>query len=461
MKRLSHPPIAVALALLAMLLPGLAFAESLGDMLLAYNPIDSEADTETISETAFIFNTFLFLFGGVLVMLMALGFAMLEAGSVTHRSVATIVLKNIALYSIAGLMFFLVGYNLMYEGVDGGYIGSFALWGADDSLAEAGDFSVGYAASSDWFFQMVFVATAASIVSGAVAERIKIWSFLLFALILTGILYPITGAWTWGEGWLDELGFADFAGSTIVHSVGGWAALIGIIILGPRAGRFAEDGTPKPIMPSSVALVALGVFILWFGWFGFNGGSQLALGSGADAVAISNIFANTNIAAASGVLVAMLLSRLIYGRIEVYMTLNGAIGGLVAITAEPLMPSLLEAVFIGGMGGVIVVVGTRFLERTLKLDDVVGAVPAHLFAGIWGTMMVPLTNPDADYLTQLIGVAAIGAFTVLASAIVWIAIKGITGGLRLSPEEEAKGLDVAELGISGYPYFDRRDSMRS
>jgi Amt family ammonium transporter len=413
-----------------------------------------------VSETAFIFNTFLFLFGGVLVMFMAAGFTMLEVGSVTNRSVATIVLKNIALYSIAGLMYFVIGYNLMYDGVDGGYLGSFSLWGADDAAALGGDFSGGYAASSDWFFQMVFVATAASIVSGAVAERMKIWSFLLFAIVLTGFIYPITGAWKWGGGWLDAMGFQDFAGSTLVHSVGGWAALIGIMILGPRMGRFDENGNPKPILPSSVALVGLGVFILWFGWFGFNGASQLALGTAADAIAVSNIFANTNVAAAAGVLVAMVLSQMLYKRIDVYMTLNGALGGLVAITAEPLTPTLLEAVFIGGVGGALVVFSTRMLERTFKLDDVVGAVPAHLVCGIWGTMIVPLTNADASYATQAIGVAAIGGFSIVASAVVWTAIKGITGGLRLSAEAEANGLDVAELGISGYPYFDRREETR-
>ncbi len=416
--------------------------------------------SQSAAETTFILNTFLFLFGGVLVMFMAAGFTMLEAGSVTNRSVATIVLKNIALYSIAGLMYFIIGYNLMYDGVDGGYLGTFSLWGADDAAAHAGDYSGSYASSSDWFFQMVFVATAASIVSGAVAERMKIWSFLLFAVVLTGFMYPITGAWKWGGGWLDAMGFQDFAGSTLVHSVGGWAALIGIMILGPRLGRFDENGKPKPILPSNVALVGLGVFVLWFGWFGFNGASQLAMGTAEDAIAVSNIFANTNVAAASGVLVAMLLSQFLYKRIDIYMTLNGALGGLVAITAEPLTPTLLQAAFIGGVGGLLVVFSTRILENNLKLDDVVGAVPVHLVCGIWGTMIVPLTNGDADYVTQAIGVAAIGGFTVVTSAIVWVAIKGITGGLRLSAEAEANGLDVAELGISGYPYFDRREETR-
>lgn len=426
--------------------------------LLVLAPMGAMA--QEAGETAFIFNTFLFLFAGVLVMFMAAGFSMLEAGMVTHRSVASIILKNICLYSVAGLMYFLVGYNLMYSGVDGGYLGSFSLWSADDSAAQAGDFSGGYAASSDWFFQMVFVATTISIVSGAVAERMKIWSFLMFAVLLTGFFYPITGAWKWGGGWLDAMGFQDFAGSTIVHSVGGWAALIGIAILGPRQGRFDESGRPVAMLPSSITLVGLGVFILWLGWFGFNGGSQLAMGTAGDAIAVANIFANTNTAAAAGVIAALVLSQLLFKRIDAYMTLNGALGGLVAITAEPLMPGLLQAALIGAVGGVIVVLSTRMLEK-MKLDDVVGAVPVHLFCGIWGTMIVPLTNPDASYGTQLIGILAIGAFTVVASAIAWTVIRLMTGGLRLKADEEARGLDIAELGISGYPYFDQREKART
>lgn len=417
------------------------------------------ASAEPINpEVAFILNTMLFLFCGVLVMFMAAGFAMLEAGMVRSSSVATIILKNISLYSVAGLVFFVCGYNVMYSGVDGGYIGTYSLWGADDSAAAAGDFSGGYAASSDWFFQMVFVATTVSIVSGAVAERMKIWPFLVFAAIMAGVIYPITGAWKWGAGWLDVMGFQDFAGSTLVHSVGGWAALAGIIIVGPRIGRFDAEGKPVPMMPSSVALVGLGVLILWLGWFGFNGGSQLAIGSAADAIAVSNIFANTNTAAAAGVITAMLISYSLYKRIDVYMTLNGALGGLVSITAEPLTPSLMEAAFIGGVGGVIVVYAAVLLEK-IKLDDVVGAVPVHLCCGIWGTMIVPLTNSDASYSTQLTGVLAIGAFAVTVSFLVWLLLKAIMG-LRLGVDEENKGLDIVELGIHGYPYFDKRAEAR-
>lgn len=437
----SYPPLKwLVLAALVALIPGGAYAQE-------------------VTETAFIFNTFLFLFGGVLVMFMAAGFTMLEVGMVSHRSVATIVLKNIALYSVAGLMYFIVGYNLMYNGVDGGYLGSFALWSADDADALSGNYDGGYAATSDWFFQMVFVATTISIVSGAVAERMKIWSFLVFAVLLTGFFYPITGAWKWGGGWLDAMGFQDFAGSTLVHSVGGWAALVGVAILGPRVGRFDANGKPQAILPSSIAQVGLGTFILWLGWFGFNGGSQLAMGTAADAIAVSNIFANTNTAAAAGVLSAMIISALRYKRIDAYMTLNGALGGLVSITAEPLTPTLIEAAMIGAVGGAIVVFGTSFIESVLKVDDVVGAVPVHLLCGIWGTMIVPLTNADASYGTQLVGVAAVGAFTIIVSLVGWMLIK-VVMGLRLPPEEEAKGLDAVELGISGYPYFEKRDNSR-
>lgn len=411
------------------------------------------------AEIVFIFNTMLFLFCGVLVMFMAAGFAMLEAGMVRSSSVATIILKNISLYSVAGIVFFLCGYNLMYTGVDGGYIGTFGLWGSDDAAATGGDFSGGYAAASDWFFQMVFVATAASIVSGAVAERMKIWPFLVFAALLAGFIYPITGAWKWGAGWLDAMGFQDFAGSTLVHSVGGWAALAGIIILGPRLGRFDAQGNPVAMMPSSVALVGLGVFILWMGWFGFNGGSQLAIGSAGDAIAVSNIFANTNTAAAAGVISAMLVSYALYKRIDVYMTLNGALAGLVSITAEPLTPTLLEATFIGAVGGVIAIYASLLLEK-VKLDDVVGAVPVHLCCGIWGTFIVPFTNSDASYTTQLIGIGAVAAFTFIISFAVWTVLKAVMG-LRLNAEDENKGLDIVELGVHGYPYFDRRAEARA
>lgn len=409
------------------------------------------------TEVDFVFNSLSFLMNGFLVMFMAAGFAMLETGSVRAKNAGAIVLKNISLYSLAGIMFYLVGYQLMYSNVDGGYFGEFALWSGAESDAAilSGNFDTeyNYAPASDWFFQMVFVATAASIVSGALAERVKVWSFLLFVVVLTGVLYPITGSWEWGAGWLDGMGFSDFAGSTLVHSVGGWAALAGILIVGARKGRFNADGTVNPLPASSIPLVALGTFILWLGWFGFNGGSQLALGSAENAIAMSNIFVNTNLAAAAGVIAAMVFTQVMYGKIDLSVVLNGALGGLVSITAEPLMPTPLQALAIGAVGGIIVVLSTSLLLK-LRIDDVVGALPVHLFCGIWGTMIVPLTNSDATYMTQLIGVASIGAFTFVASLVVWLILKIIVG-VRTSEEAEEIGLDQAELGHKAYPEFVR------
>jgi Amt family ammonium transporter len=418
--------------------------------------LSSPAMAEVSAETAYVFNTFLFLVCGFLVMFMAAGFAMLESGMVRSKNAATICLKNISLFSIAGLMYWLVGYNLMYGIEEGGYIGAlFDVWSADDSAiaAEEADFSGGYASGSDWYFQMVFCATTASIVSGTVAERLKLWPFLIFTLFLTGFIYPIVGSWEWGTGWLDAMGFSDFAGSTLVHSTGGWAALIGAIILGARTGKYGPDGSVNPMPGSSMPLATLGTFILWLGWFGFNGGSQLALGSGADAAAISNIFINTNMAAAAGVVAAMLVSTALYGKVDLTMALNGAIGGLVSITAEPLAPSIGSAVFIGAVGGVLVVLTVPLLDK-LKIDDVVGAIPAHLVCGIWGTLIVPFTNSDASYSVQAIGVVSVGVFTVIASGIIWSALK-FTIGLRVDEDEELAGLDKSELGMEAYPDFSR------
>ena len=411
---------------------------------------------EVSPETAYVFNTFLFLVCGFLVMFMAAGFAMLESGMVRSKNVATICLKNISLFSIAGLMYWLVGYNLMYGIEEGGYIGElFSIWSADDSAiaGEAPDFSGGYAAGSDWYFQMVFCATTASIVSGTIAERMKLWPFLIFTLFLTGFIYPIVGSWEWGTGWLDAMGFSDFAGSTLVHSTGGWAALAGAIILGARAGKYGPNGEVNPIPGSSMPLATLGTFVLWLGWFGFNGGSQLALGSGADAAAISNIFINTNMAAAAGVVAAMVASNALYGKIDLTMALNGAIGGLVSITAEPLTPSIPAAAFIGAVGGVLVVLAVPLLDK-LKIDDVVGAIPAHLVCGIWGTLIVPLTNGDASYGVQAIGVVSVGIFTLVASGIIWSILK-MAMGIRVEDDGEMLGLDKTELGIEAYPEFSR------
>ncbi len=408
-------------------------------------------------EVAYIFNTLLFLIGGFLVMWMAAGFAMLEAGLVRSKNVSMQCLKNITLYAIAGLMFWITGYNLMYTGVDGGFMGSFGPYAFDAVGGDALD--TGYSTASDWFFQMVFCATTASIVSGTLAERIKLWPFLAFTVVLTGIIYPITGSWEWGGGWLNgeavkAIGgaeFSDFAGSTLVHSVGGWAALAGAVILGARKGKYGADGSVHPFPGSSMPLATLGTFILWLGWFGFNGASQLAMGSIGDVSDISRIFANTNMAAAAGVVVAVVLTQILYKKVDVTMALNGALAGLVAITAEPLAPSVWVSVFVGGVGGVIVVFAVPMLDK-LKIDDVVGAIPVHLLAGIWGTLIVPLSNSDASYVTQLIGIISIGAFTLVVSSVIWFVLKA-TMGIRVSEEEEALGLDKVEIGVEAYPEF--------
>ena len=405
------------------------------------------SDPAVSSEVAYILNTFLFLVCGFLVMFMAAGFCMLEAGQVRSKNTAVICLKNIGLFSLAGVMYYLVGYNLMYDGVDGGYLGSFSIFDRSSDV----DLETGYAAASDWFFQMVFVATTASIVSGALAERILIWPFFLFVAILTAFIYPIAGSWQWGGGWLSEMGFSDFAGSTLVHSVGGWAALAGAIILGSREGKFNNDGSVNTLSGCSLPMTTLGVFILWLGWFGFNGGSQLALGSGADATAVADIFVNTSLAAAGGVLACMIISKVTNSHTNIAATLNGAIAGLVAITAEPLTPSMGQAIIIGGIGGVICMYGMKLLDM-LKIDDVVMAIPAHLFAGIWGTLAVAWTNPDASLVTQFIGVVAYGVFTLVASFIVWSVIK-MTIGIRATKEDEEYGLDMSELGSVSFPDF--------
>jgi len=410
---------------------------------------------------AFIFNTLLFLIGGFLVMWMAAGFAMLEAGLVRTKNVSMQCLKNIMLYSVAGLMFWLVGYDLMYTGVSS-VIGSIGADGLGYGWPEAGASEGGdYSVASDWFFQMVFCATTASIVSGTLAERIKFWPFILFVVILTGFLYPITGAWEWGAGWLDQRGFSDFAGSTLVHSVGGWAALAGALLLGARAGKYGKDGKVTPILGSSIPLATLGTFILWLGWFGFNGASQLAMGTIADAADVSKIFANTNLAAAGGVVMAVILTQLIYKKIDVTMALNGALAGLVAITAEPLTPDAWEAILIGSVGGLIVVIFVPLLDR-FKIDDVVGAIPVHLIAGIFGTLVVAFnTQSEVGDKTltvleqlgvQALGVVAIGAFTFFISLAIWFVMK-ITFGIRVSEEEEYNGLDQSEIGVPSYPEF--------
>lgn len=432
---------------------------------LSLSLMSGEAYAEVNSETAYILNTFSFLIHGVLVMFMAAGFAMLESGLVRSKNTATICLKNIALYSIAGIVFYLVGYDLMYTGVDKGFIGTLsfmynpgdaelALLGAKEVTAEQlkAVTDAGYSVSSDWFFQMVFVATAASVVSGTVAERIKVWPFLIFVVVLSAVIYPVQASWVWGGGWLNELGFVDFAGSTLVHSVGGWCALTGAIILGARKGKYTADGKVNPIPGANMPLATLGTFVLWFGWFGFNGGSQLALGSAADATAMSIVYVNTNIGAAGGVVAAMVLTQLLYKKVDLTIALNGALAGLVAITAGPDLTNHATSMIIGAIGGALVVISVPLLDK-LKIDDVVGAISVHLVAGIWGTLCVGIFGVGT-VSTQLIGIVSIGAFVVVASSIVWVILKA-TVGIRIDEEDEANGSDMAECGMEAYPEFGR------
>jgi Amt family ammonium transporter len=409
-----------------------------------------------LDDVGYIFTTLLFLVGGFLVFWMAAGFAMLEAGLVRSKNTTMQLTKNIALFSIAAIMYWFMGFNLMYPG-DGwwidGWLGPFfsITWLEPVGLA-AEDAALDYASvGSDFFFQLMFCATTASIVSGTLAERIKLWPFLIFVVVLTGVIYPIEASWQWGGGWLSELGFSDFAGSTLVHAAGGFAALAGAIILGPRIGKFGKDGSVNPIPGSNLALATLGTFILWLGWFGFNGGSQLAMGTVGDVTDVSRIFANTNMAAAAGAVAALILTQVMYGKVDLTMVLNGALAGLVSITAEPLAPSLLMALITGAIGGLIVVLTVPMLDR-MKIDDVVGAIPVHLFAGIWGTLAVAFYT--GNWFAQIVGIVAIGAFVFVTSAIVWAILKA-TMGIRVSQESEVDGLDVSELGMEAYPDFQK------
>ena len=417
-----------------------------------------EAPAVVPTDMIWIMNTLLFLIGGFLVFFMACGFAMLEAGLVRSKNVTTQLTKNMGLFCVACLAYYVVGYNLMYplgtwgiENVLTGVWGVAMMEGVGISSDQVDDY--GYASTaSDYFFQLMFCAATASIVSGALAERIKLWPFLLFTALLTGLIYPLQASWKWGGGFLDAAGFLDFAGSTVVHSVGGWAALAGAIILGARVGKY-KDGHVVPILGSNLPVATLGTFILWLGWFGFNGGSQLAMGSISDVADVSRIFVNTNMAAAAGGFVAMVVTQLAYGKVDLTMVLNGCLAGLVSITAEPLTPSLFWACIIGGVGGLIVVYGVPLLDK-FEIDDVVGAIPVHLFAGIWGTLAVVITNDDASILDQIYGIFVVGIFTVVVSGVIWYIIDAIVG-IRVSEEAEVEGLDTAELGMDAYPDFSR------
>ena len=414
-----------------------------------------EADVTPLNaDIGFIFTTFMFLVSGFLVFFMAAGFAMLEAGLVRGKNVAMQLTKNMALFSLASLFFYILGYNLMYPG-DGwtiqNVIGAFSVTALEPVGLEGVEADLTYASvGSDFFFQLMFCAATASIVSGALAERIKLWPFLVFVIVLVAVIYPIQASWKWGGGFLDAMGFQDFAGSTVVHSVGGWAALTGAIILGPRLGKY-RDGKVNPMPGSNLALATLGTFILWLGWFGFNGGSQLYMDTSGNVADISRIFSNTNTSAAAGAVAALILTQLLYKKPDLTMILNGALAGLVSITAEPLTPSLVSATLIGAVGGVIVVFAVPLLDR-LKIDDVVGAIPVHLFAGIWGTLAVCFTNSAASFSVQLTSIVIVGAFVTVASAVVWLVLNAMFG-LRVSEEAEITGLDRSELGMEAYPEF--------
>ncbi len=420
-----------------------------------------------IFELQYALDTFYFLVMGALVMWMAAGFAMLEAGLVRSKSTTEILTKNIALFAIACTAYLVVGYELMYDG--GIFLKDIALDGAKSAdgltaavLAESAEakFDGGsvYSNASDFFFQVVFVATAMSIVSGAVAERMKLWSFLVFAAVMTAFIYPMEGSWTWGGKSVfgmfslgDDFGFSDFAGSGIVHMAGASAALAGVILLGARKGKYGKDGKITPIPGANLPLATLGTFILWMGWFGFNGGSVLKLGDVANANSVAMVFLNTNAAAAGGVIVALIVARLMFGKADLTMALNGALAGLVAITAEPSTPTPLMATIIGGIGGIIVVFSIITLDK-MKIDDPVGAISVHGVVGLWGLLAVPLTNDGASFVGQLVGAATIFIWVFATSFIVWLVIKMIMG-IRVSEEEEYEGVDIGECGMEAYPEF--------
>jgi ammonium transporter, Amt family len=410
---------------------------------------------EDLIQTNYALDTFYFLVMGVLVMFMAPGFAMLEAGLVRSKNTAEILLKNVALFSIACVMYLLVGYYIMYVGAtEGGILPSFGLWIDGENTVEevlASEGEIYYSNRADYFFQVVFVATAMSIVSGAVAERMKLWAFLGFAVVMTGFIYPLQGMWTWGGGWLAEVGYSDFAGSGIVHMTGAAAALAGVLLLGARKGKYGPSGQVNAIPGANLPLATLGMFILWFGWFGFNGGSQLITSTIEDANAVAQVFVNTNLAACGGLLAALVTAKLLFGKADLTMALNGALAGLVSITADPLSPSAQWSVIIGAVGGVIVVMSIISLDK-LKIDDPVGAISVHGTAGIWGILAVVFNNDEATLVAQLIGILGIFGWVFVASMVVWGVLK-VAMGIRISEEEEYEGVDLAECGLEAYPEF--------
>lgn len=410
---------------------------------------------EAVTEMKYALDTFYFLVSGALVMWMAAGFAMLEAGLVRAKNTAEILTKNVALYAIACIMYMIVGYNIMYgDGVSSVIPGLSFLLGGDNTVEEVlagGDDAPYYSNMSDFFFQVVFVATAMSIVSGAVAERMKLWAFLAFAVVMTGFIYPVQGYWKWGGGFLDELGFLDFAGSGVVHMTGAAAALAGVLLLGARKGKYGADGSVHAIPGANLPLATLGTFILWLGWFGFNGGSELKLSDVGEANAVALVFVNTNMAAAGGVVAALITARMLFGKADLTMALNGALAGLVAITAEPLTPTPLLATLVGAVGGVLVVFSIITLDK-LKIDDPVGAISVHGVVGIWGLLAVTLSNEESSLLSQLIGIGTIFVWVFGAAFVTWLIIKAVMG-LRVTEEEEYNGVDLTECGLEAYPEF--------
>ncbi|UGA55251.1 ammonium transporter [Vibrio sp. VB16] len=400
----------------------------------------------TVTELRYALDTFFFLISGALVMWMAAGFAMLEAGLVRSKNTTEILTKNFVLYAIACTMFLLIGYNIMYvDNTEGGIIPSIgALIG---SQAEGADHSL----ESDFFFQVVFVATSMSVVSGAVAERMKLWAFLIFSVVLTGVIYPVEGYWTWGGGFLAAAGFSDFAGSGIVHMAGAAAALAGVLLLGARKGKYGKNGEVHPIPGSNMPLATLGTFILWFGWFGFNGGSQLMLSDFENATAVGQIFLNTNAAAAAGAIAALLVCKTTWGKADLTMILNGALAGLVAITADPLSPSPVAAIIIGVVAGALVVFSIIAFDK-IKIDDPVGAISVHGVCGLFGLLVVPVSNADATFGAQLLGAAVIFAWVFGASLVVWAVLKATTG-IRVTEDEEMEGMDMHDCGVGAYPEF--------
>ncbi|MGE8503079.1 ammonium transporter [Ectopseudomonas oleovorans] len=412
-------------------------------------------DNTALTALQYGFDTFYFVICGALVMWMAAGFAMLEAGLVRSKNTTEILVKNVALFATACIMYLLVGYYIMYSSPEGGILPSLGFLIGDENTVDAvlagGDDAPYYAARADFFFQIVFAATCMSIVSGAVAERMKLWPFIAFAVVMTAFIYPVQGYWKWGSGFLNEAGFLDFAGSTVVHLAGASAALAGVLLLGARKGKYGSNGQVNAIPGANLPLATLGMFILWMGWFGFNGGSQLKMSTIEDANAVAQVFVNTNMAAAGGLVAALIVARLLFGKADLTMAINGALAGLVAITAEPLTPTALQATLIGGVGGVLVVFAILGFDK-IKIDDPVGAISVHGVVGIWGTLAVCLTNPDASLGAQLLGIVCVFAWVFAASLVVWGIIKAVVG-LRVSEEEEYEGVDLVECGMEAYPEF--------